>query len=399
MIVMKNILMSVFTILFLNNVFSQKIEYTPVNSVYPTDTDFTDLQFLKPVLKDKKIVAIGDNVHGDALGNLAKIWLIKFLHQEMGFNVLLFESGCYSVRKAWGDTARYKQAVQHRYYGVFAYCKEMEPLWNYIDSLKHTANPLITEGFDLQNFNFTELETELKQIISDTTIEIDKIDVYWKVVRDSLMGGSHICQQKNVTAEKLIAVFKQCLQDSVIQQSKYHTFVVNNIIQYIRSLLMGEGSVQGRDFRDSIMAGNIQFIIENFYPNEKVIVWASNGHIIKSFSGLRFMRFFNKPMGQYLNETYGNKMFVILYTAGKGTSTFTCTNDKYVIRPRRKSLEGQLNRQNANYAFVFTDTLPEKISFFGDNYTVYPHIDLTKYGDAVFYIRQMYGCTCILKQE
>ena len=64
---------------------------TPVHEDIESNS-FTDLDMLKPLLQDKRIVFLGESSHGVA-ELLAKTRLIQFLHKEMGYNVLAFESG------------------------------------------------------------------------------------------------------------------------------------------------------------------------------------------------------------------------------------------------------------------------------------------------------------------
>ena len=59
------------------------------------DDAFEDLQFLKTVLKDRRIVQLGESGHSVAEFNQAKVRLRKFLNQQMGFVVIAFESDLY----------------------------------------------------------------------------------------------------------------------------------------------------------------------------------------------------------------------------------------------------------------------------------------------------------------
>lgn len=55
--------------------------------------DFENISGFSEKLKNVEIIALGENTHG--LGKVfeAKADLVKYLHQELGFNMLLFESG------------------------------------------------------------------------------------------------------------------------------------------------------------------------------------------------------------------------------------------------------------------------------------------------------------------
>src|SRR5574341_1039623 len=57
--------------------------------------DYADLQFLKDVIGSRRIVQIGESHHSVAEYGAVKTRLIKFLHDEMGFDVLAFESSIY----------------------------------------------------------------------------------------------------------------------------------------------------------------------------------------------------------------------------------------------------------------------------------------------------------------
>jgi erythromycin esterase-like protein len=59
--------------------------------------NFSDLQFLKSELKDKRIVAIGEQTHKDGSSFDARNRIIRFLISEMGYEAILFEAGMFDV--------------------------------------------------------------------------------------------------------------------------------------------------------------------------------------------------------------------------------------------------------------------------------------------------------------
>ena len=70
------------------------IELTTID---PEHEDFSDLLPLKQEIGNARIVMLGEQTHGEGETMSAKIRLIKFLHREMGFDVLAFESSIFEV--------------------------------------------------------------------------------------------------------------------------------------------------------------------------------------------------------------------------------------------------------------------------------------------------------------
>lgn len=71
-----------------------------VNSVNIYDDEFSDLLFLKEILQNKRIVVLSEATHQDGTALSAQGRIVRFLHEKMGFNLVLFENGFYIVNKA-----------------------------------------------------------------------------------------------------------------------------------------------------------------------------------------------------------------------------------------------------------------------------------------------------------
>ncbi|MFT5780539.1 MAG: hypothetical protein ACI837_003501, partial [Crocinitomicaceae bacterium] len=57
-----------------------------------TSDDYSDLAFLKETLSGKEIIFLGENSHCVKEYNQLRIRIIKYLHEQMGVNVIAFET-------------------------------------------------------------------------------------------------------------------------------------------------------------------------------------------------------------------------------------------------------------------------------------------------------------------
>jgi len=62
--------------------------------------NFMNLNRLNNYWSEAQIIALGEQTHFDGATFDAKVQLIKHLHEQLGFNVLAFESGYYDCSKA-----------------------------------------------------------------------------------------------------------------------------------------------------------------------------------------------------------------------------------------------------------------------------------------------------------
>ena len=123
--------------------FSSTIEFT-------SDLEkFENLSGLKESLKDVEIIAIGENTHG--LGEIfsAKTELVKFLHRELGFDLILFESGFGDGALAW---EKIDSLSTKEYTGIFSsnFYYNSEEIENLVSYVKLQNGKLRIQGFDCQ---------------------------------------------------------------------------------------------------------------------------------------------------------------------------------------------------------------------------------------------------------
>ncbi len=126
---------------------------SPIRRIASLDgDDFADLQFLKPLLQGRRVVMLGESAHGTAEFSTAKTRLIRFLHREMGFDVIAFESsmsGCDAANRRIGELPPV-EVMRACTFGTW-HTREALGLFEYLDAERKSGRRLDLAGFDVQN--------------------------------------------------------------------------------------------------------------------------------------------------------------------------------------------------------------------------------------------------------
>ena len=119
-----------------------------VRSINPADADFRDLEFLAQEIGAARVVMLGEPTHGEGNVFEAKIRLLRFLQEKMGFTTVAFESGFYDLHRAQqaleaGKTAQ--EALGNSVFPVWTSTQEFQGLLPLVGKGK-----LRVAGFDPQ---------------------------------------------------------------------------------------------------------------------------------------------------------------------------------------------------------------------------------------------------------
>ena len=368
---------------------------SPIRSIDPSDTNFSDLQGLKAAIGGARIVLLGEQTHGEGSTFLAKTRVIKFLHERLGFDVLAFESGFYDCARIWSNVrngGQLSDEVIGSLFYMYASSKQMQPLFDYVQSGLGKAHSLVLAGFESQHSGvkaktdlFVDFEAFLKR--KDPSL----IDSAWKlfsrisVSTFSSRGYRPGDEEKKIFFQKL-QTLKQALKDdrpvtdSLMGASGFWYQVVCSIesqtTRYWQMTTGNEVSV-----RDRQMAENLIWLAEKAYPGKKIIVWAHNGHIAKDISSLgpvpppgtdkaaapsgmnqtatpprapspgsadAFV-----PMGATIHRHFGAQAYCIGFSGSEGSYMDYVNSHIIVVAPKPvNSIEGSLAALGYNYAFL-----------------------------------------------
>jgi erythromycin esterase-like protein len=146
---MKNYFLTALALLFLSNLgFSQEAdlsELTIISLEDKTSQNPYDLESLRELIADMRIVLLGEQTHGDGATFDAKVELIKFLHDELGFDIVAFESPLYGIYKANKLSENIKNnhdLLNESVFGIWSNTKQYQQLLEYKATTIDTKNSL-----------------------------------------------------------------------------------------------------------------------------------------------------------------------------------------------------------------------------------------------------------------
>jgi erythromycin esterase len=324
-----------------------------------TNNDDQDLRFLDSLLIQKKIVLLGESSHGINEYSLLKFRFIKYLHEKLHFNTILFESG-------------------------ISECA-------YIDENKENLSPTEMLNDGLFFIWQTQSNVRLMQYIKDNNIKIygidnqytspknseyvkligSKIDVHLsnkiysldtaiaqlyfnKNTYSNLSNSSrdrflYLKSEMNTVYTGLISKIDSALHNKNVQYAisgnklLFLKKILQNKLYYVNTVT--QGSVYSKQ-RDSIMGNNFKFIVDSIDKDSKIIVWAHNSHISKT--GLQNP---SSYLGKIIHENYSKVTYGIGLYAYQGESMENRRTGRIIItKPDSTRFE--------YYLFQLTNSIP-----------------------------------------
>lgn len=330
-------------------------------STVPIDigaADFADLQLLKPLLKDRRIVALGESAHGVAQFSQMKLRLIRFLHEQLGFNVIAFESpiaGCEAANRGVGKVSG-EAAMRQCLFAVW-HTEETVALFEYITKVRKDGGDLQVVGFDIQDEHLSDGFTDELASLAGAGGAALAIDIgAAEAALPALLQG------KPATADtrKLLLAYEaaeRALEKVQAQSGAAHSAVqrlgflrsqLTSRIALLNAHTSGENQRVQTEIRDAAMAANLAAMMQQKLAGKKVIVWGHNSHIAKAWSNPAHVR----GMGALLKQMYGDGYYAMGLIMNRGEAAMN-TRRPYTVTPAPPgTLEHLLSRADLKAGFV-----------------------------------------------
>lgn len=284
-----------------------------IRSLAPDDDDFGDLRLLKEILAEVDIVMLGEATHWDGPTFHAKTRLVKFLHQEMDFDVLAIENDLYETWKMW-EGIKAGEMDMENVYGMYK-VREFQPLLEYVQEQTATERPLKLAGMDphsgwVADKWLEDMETFLEPFGINTNNEPS-----WESVRTMLLethrvlGDTYFLPRDYISADEISVFAEQVAAlEEVIRAASPDDRMASFWIQTLRNApnwlerLMGFAAIdnippgkyprpdrENLDWnwckfgnKDGQMADNLVWLSEEYFSDRKIIVWAHTGHLYRN---------------------------------------------------------------------------------------------------------------------
>ena len=378
------------------NVFAQKKSKDLCKQIHPfnNSSNYEDLNFLKEELQDKKMVLLGEAMHGVKQFANSKIRLVKFLHEELGYNVLAIEDEmCLaSINYNASDSSLLQQSLFHSAWKS----NEMLDLMHYLKT--HPKLKLV--GFDMPNYTNKSCKyldelvkgTDSSLLKSLKTAEMSGMDYISHCFKSSKKANLIKEQQDALAAYNLLREDVLNVKPTKINADSLKILLqlINNRIYYVSSTLPGDNlHTKYYEFRDSYMAQNLTWIAESLFPNEKLIVFSHNMHIAKARPKHIAYLDNHNTMGSLLPQRIKDSSYTISLLAYQGKFRSYVDKNTYELGKRKKgSAEYNFNKCNCEEGFLALHNIQIKLNRFYSTRYLYK-MDLRKMYDAVLFIKNV----------
>ena len=338
-----------------------------LRTIDPEAADSSDLTFLAPALQDRRIVALGESGHGVAEFSQAKFRLVKYLHEQLGYDVLAFESSmlsCYLGDESMGELNP-ADVMRNSVFSVWS-TTDVAKLFAYIQSTRGTTHPLTLAGFDIQVGTERELAAR-PAIFRDLVAQIDP--AYAPQVFDMDAAFTQNFRRKayiRANAAALKPKYEALASFLDVHMAELQSAYANRPLlplvarqaawgmsAYLDQLSASAAHHDATAYngRDAAMAINVGVLADRMYPGKKIMLWAHNAHIERDRAAVSGDELSWTNMGHWLAQRYGATYFALGLFMYQGVAAH---NDRtlYGIAPAPgRSVEALAHSTGAAYLF------------------------------------------------
>jgi len=337
----------------------------PISTSDPANTDYSDLQAFGDAVGNARIVLLGEESHGSGTTFDMKTRLVKYLHEQKGFDVLILETNFFVGNRIW-QLAQTGQKVDdlapNNIFYMYSKSAQGRNVLQYADSQRTTSNPLIVTAADSAAVGATDSVTDFFPLLesflsgrSSPTLASSNWAIYKNLALNALFPYPPTLTNP---PQNQIDAFN-AVSDSLVGElcgPQPDTYVFPNspsfwcrTVKSLRAQADPTFNPSVISTRDIESAANAQWLLDHAYPGHKFIFWGAIIHV-----GRYDAPWVASPsMATEMALNYGSQMYSVNMTASSGTdldyvdlSTYTIPGDE------QGSVEDVLHQVNQPVLFV-----------------------------------------------
>jgi erythromycin esterase len=302
------------------------IEIEPISP----DSSFDELEILLPILKQKKIIGLGEATHGTKEFFVYKHKVIKYLITEADFKVFIIE-GDFTGSQIMNDYVLYgkgelKDALIGVGYGIWM-TEEFIDLINWIKEYNSTQsydNKIKFYGCEIINGGITAKKVKDYLKKGNKSTKVTEQGLNWIIERKYTEKYS---KDEEKLVRKAMAELDQILESQNNKTDHSYQIIKQEITllgQFVE--MRFSTSSYKLSLRDKFMSENIDWIFSH-ENNGKTMFWAHNEHVANN-NGKKEQ----KPVGYYLKHSYAEAYYSLGFGFYKGKiTTYDASKGKWVI--------------------------------------------------------------------
>ncbi|RYG02958.1 MAG: hypothetical protein EOO07_32400 [Chitinophagaceae bacterium] len=269
-------------------------------------------------------------------------------------------------------------ALQNCTFPIWGEAKELQPLFDYIRSQSKSKKPLLISGFDCQahgKYVMESFEQDFSNYLDSKNLKFtdptEKM-FFFKTFNAFLFGKGYDIKNKSYqdklqiwdSLKKERPQFVAILDTKISELSKlkesraklFRQFLVS-IKNYLPQTLFYNAIDKSnknisQNLRDSLMAENLMWLANEYYPKQKIIVWAASYHLAKHKT-IGYGNLIETLMGDFIRRELDTKTYTISFTAYEGNiGRFNAKDSTILPKPSENSLEHLFNQTGKENFFL-----------------------------------------------